>query len=695
MANDQSGWRFEDLQNRYERAQLLANDCVQDFAGNYFFASDRSPKGYWTTTRRQPLDYVCDCPDFAFKIDQQLTNDAPSRWVRSDWSTNPDNRILVNRCIHCFAVAIAERELDPRFPINRIYSAKRSRFPRTDCGCGCGGSGGCGCPNKELGLPEPKLIQGCDTDCYVEPLTPRTLQTPSTNEGIPAYQTFEIPTIQFTESKYRACSGGTVTITLARTTSQGFNNATVSGFPVDVQFPFEPEFRTSSQEIIVDLPAGNYVLALSAIASGNFGEQVEALLEVVDCNFGDRDDELPPCEEQEFVDFGGGGCEGSFLVGFRQTGLVNPDGTCEQIKVLKFDEGSDCGGGDPPPPVECESTVERDCTPLVADLPKCVNTGSGDGFNSNAGFNAVVRVRTGNKTIEYLRPDRKECEEVCEFEEIAINVPSCPDPPPKPAPPPFCPIPVKRFIGWARFDSGSGEYIDVNTGFVERSSVGTAIVETFQCDDGTIFGLRARTARCMPPANRFVDSFEAANYQGNRFGEGCCPFDETKPPRPVCPPKPISKWSCFGGVCSPDPNGIYNSKAECEAALIPPPFTGGQCLGVAYAVQFLVTFSSSPSLYGLYIVSGNTPLQEAQYTDLEMTIFTGQFETTTTGISSIGFVRRQANGAFVTINGVDNNTFTPNQNFNTSISTSIQIVRVLRKDGQPDNCGDLPSNCPP
>lgn len=32
------------------------------------------------------------------------------------------------------------------------------------------------------------------------------------------------------------------------------------------------------------------------------------------------------------------------------------------------------------------------------------------------------------------------------------------------------------------------------------------------------------------------------------------------------------KWSCFAGVCSPNPNGIYNTQAECEAALLTPPF---------------------------------------------------------------------------------------------------------------------------
>ena len=33
-------------------------------------------------------------------------------------------------------------------------------------------------------------------------------------------------------------------------------------------------------------------------------------------------------------------------------------------------------------------------------------------------------------------------------------------------------------------------------------------------------------------------------------------------------PPVITTYSCSGGVCSPDPNGIYNSQAECEAALI-------------------------------------------------------------------------------------------------------------------------------
>ncbi len=516
-------WDFTDLQSRYERAQLLANDCTQDFAGNYFFPSDRSPKGYWTTTRRQRLDYVCDCPDYSFILDQQITNLAPSRWVRNDWSTRPDNRILVNRCLHCLAVAIAEQELDPNFPVNRIYQAKRSRFPKTDCGCGCGGSGDCGCPSKVLGIPEPRLIQGCETDCYVEPLTPRTQRTPSTTEGIPAYQTFEIPTIEFAQTRYQACFGESVTIQLKRNTSLGFNNATVVGLPTDIEFPFEPEFRTSAKRVTLDFFApGIYTIGIGAIAAGNFGDALEAQIEIVDCG---NDLDNIDCPPQGFVDFSDGYCEGSYFVAFRQTGAKNPDGSCEILKVLQFEEGLDCPFPEDPV-IECQSTIPRDCEPTELSPPTCVSGGSG--------FNAVVKVQTGGKKTEYLRPDGKECEEVCDFAEVPVSSPSCPPPDRKPSEAPTCGY-AKRYLGWEKFDPSTGSYRNIQTGADNSSSVGTTIAETFTCDDGTIYGLRAYTARCVPPSNRVLDDFAAANYQGNEFGEGCCPFDETKPDRPVCP----------------------------------------------------------------------------------------------------------------------------------------------------------------
>lgn len=665
-------WDFTDLQSRYERAQLLANDCTQDFAGNYFFPSDRSPAGFWTTTRKQRLDYHCDCPDFGFTLDQQLTNFAPSRWVRNDWSTRPDNRILVNRCIHCLAVAIAEQELDPSFPVNRIYQAKRERYPKTDCGCGCGGSGGCGCPNKELGLPEPKLIQGCDTDCYVEPLTPRTLRTPSTIEGVPAYQTFEIPIIEFAQTRYQACVGDKVTIQLKRSTSQGFNNATVVGLPTDIEFPFEPESKLSSKSVeLPNFPVGIYTIAIGAIASGNFGLALEAQIELVQCD--------EPCPESDIVDFSGGKCEGSYLVGFRQTGNRNADGSCEQIKVLQFQEGLDCPFPEDPTQ-ECKNTIPRDCPPTLLTPSKCV---TGDGYN------AVVKVQTGTKTTEYLTPDKQECAEYCDFAELTINIPSCPDPPPKPVPPPTCGY-AKRYIGWGKYDPSTGYYRDVTTGAINSSSVGTAIVETFTCDDGTTYGLLAYTARCVPPSNRYLDDFAAANYQGNEFGEGCCPFDETKPDRPVCPPKPPSKWSCSGGVCSLDPNGIYPSLEACQDALIPPPFTGGQC-EVTYKLQGYLRRNSSAfgnQTFGYFDNPANSPVP-----------LTSNFGSRSIGLGFGGtaFISNGTGGgrvAFYNKAGIEK--FSQGDISSTLLEDmSFTVVFLTRNDGLPDNCGDLPSTCPP
>jgi hypothetical protein len=544
-------WGYTDLQERYEKAQLLAATAIQDFAGNYFFPSDRSTSGFWTTTRRQAFDYVCDCPDFNNISEAKLISTAPSRWVRADWSSNPNNTKLVNRCIHCFAIAIENQELDPNLPINRIYKAKRERYPKTDCGCPCGDS------NDELGLPKPKLILGCETDCYVEPLTPRTQRTPSTNEGIPAFQTFEISRIQFAQTRYQACAGGEVTLTLERSTSMGFNNATVVGLATDVEFSFEPEFRTSSREVSLEnFSEGIYAIAISSIASGNFGDNLEAEIELVDC--GDRNDDgefddLPPCEERFFEDGDGSRCEGQYYVSFHQTGKTLPDGSCEILKVLQFDAALDCPFPEDPPPKECSSTKQRDCSPLPLDLPTCVDTGSGDGFNSNAGFNAIVKKRTGLKTIEYLRPDKKECAEVCEFVEEAIYVPSCEEPPRKPAPPPFppgCspPSPECRWspemippVGYGShgsvlLSSGLELYLHCEFSTTPPPDLGCDFNRKWKCVDGA----------CVQDAN--------GAYATQAECQAACAL-------------PAPKWKCVDGVCVQDANGVYASQSACQAAL--------------------------------------------------------------------------------------------------------------------------------
>lgn len=139
------------------------------------------------------------------------------------------------------------------------------------------------------------------------------------------------------------------------------------------------------------------------------------------------------------------------------------------------------------------------------------------------------------------------------------------------------------------------------------------------------------------------------------------------------------KWSCSAGVCSLDPNGSYSSQAECEAALIPPPFTGGQCVGGLYYVQVRGVRTSDGSTYtswnaggGFITASPNGLVNNGKITGL-------------TWSNSLGSTvwRVKSNGVdSVFLNG-----------FLFFESTSLTIAQVIRTDGA-DNCGNLPSTCP-
>jgi hypothetical protein len=65
------------------------------------------------------------------------------------------------------------------------------------------------------------------------------------------------------------------------------------------------------------------------------------------------------------------------------------------------------------------------------------------------------------------------------------------------------------------------------------------------------------------------------------------------------------RWGCSGGVCSKSSTGIYNSQAECEAALIPANFTGGQIAGATYNVQVVSTVDAGG---GVKYVATNTSI---------------------------------------------------------------------------------------
>lgn len=134
-------------------------------------------------------------------------------------------------------------------------------------------------------------------------------------------------------------------------------------------------------------------------------------------------------------------------------------------------------------------------------------------------------------------------------------------------------------------------------------------------------------------------------------------------------------WSCAGGVCSQTGSGPYATKAECEAALIPPPFTGGQCAGAPYTLFY------------------NYTLREAAPPNA----IAGSGSGSKSGIGPVSGISKVDDGTFTTYSVV----FANGTQFAFSVGNASFIVRsdelfqsVVRLDGLPDDCGNLPSTCP-
>ena len=149
------------------------------------------------------------------------------------------------------------------------------------------------------------------------------------------------------------------------------------------------------------------------------------------------------------------------------------------------------------------------------------------------------------------------------------------------------------------------------------------------------------------------------------------------------------KWSCFAGVCSPDPNGIYNSQAQCEAALIPPPFTGGQCAKDYYfKIQVTTnagTFYAAGSGNGSFMSSspisdaaarGGTPLM-GPLNNISLVPFSDG-----TGLRRVELWRSGAYVGYLWLAA---------DAFQTFISASVTWVEPV---SGADDCGNLPSTCP-
>ena len=176
------------------------------------------------------------------------------------------------------------------------------------------------------------------------------------------------------------------------------------------------------------------------------------------------------------------------------------------------------------------------------------------------------------------------------------------------------------------------------------------------------------------------------NWLGSKAG----PFNPCKHMMAV---RDLAKWKCVGGVCIKAADGTYNSQAECEAALVPATFTGGQCVGLAYRIQVAVTFGDG-TFYGT-LINGLIQQSVTPLTDVQMRASGKNFAGP---ISSVDFGTVQYNGTYVRVNGIENdgtsNGFALARSFNTLLPLSISVVRIITFDGSADNCGNPPPTCP-
>ena len=130
------------------------------------------------------------------------------------------------------------------------------------------------------------------------------------------------------------------------------------------------------------------------------------------------------------------------------------------------------------------------------------------------------------------------------------------------------------------------------------------------------------------------------------------------------------RWKCQDGICTLDPEGTYNTQAECEAArsLL---FTGGQCVGTSYTVTW--------SLYGSYLGGGSTGLTSANSVTGPISNIYWEWENNIDGNSYAVAVIVAASGTVRTGAIATGTSF---------VSGWVVTFEIISITGTPDDCGD-------
>ena len=135
------------------------------------------------------------------------------------------------------------------------------------------------------------------------------------------------------------------------------------------------------------------------------------------------------------------------------------------------------------------------------------------------------------------------------------------------------------------------------------------------------------------------------------------------------------KWKCENGVCVKSKFGIYNTKAECEAALIPPSFTGGQCEGVVYLVTAIFLDNTGAYYGGSLHYATRFARARGKITGIAKRII-NPFLVSWVVVSSL-----DGDKNILGLVGTDQ-------------AVSFTNMTVARDDGNPDLCGNPKPTCP-
>lgn len=189
--------------------------------------------------------------------------------------------------------------------------------------------------------------------------------------------------------------------------------------------------------------------------------------------------------------------------------------------------------------------------------------------------------------------------------------------------------------------------------------------------------LEGNAESCAPA----VVSSDRRSLSGGGSASAACGYD-------VCTLDAEKKWICQNGQClEVTDSGTYTSKAECEAALVPAPFAGGQC-STKYWVEVEVTGSPAYSVLHWGPIGGAGKASCPDGTSFY--------------ILSHGLAGQSSSDVRCGVDGNSYDTPLPNQIQATAYANSsdpnataaITILSVTRQDGQPDDCGSPPPTCP-